>query len=877
MTMTLVGLPVALGGGGGAGGGGGGAALAMANAAAAAQPAPGGMMGMSLGQGASASSAPHGLAVTPLSLVYSSFGAAPRPGASLPPPAPHPPPLLSARSVGTEGSGIIEINGPLSGIGNHNSSGTARRTGRGGAGGAQSAPEPSLPPGFFRVEDEAHAERLRAQIQAQDSLHDYLGGSSSAAASAAAAAAATQQLLVRFQGALASATGGGGGGPSSGLAVVSPTKLRPGAGASATGLQAAILQTAYAPGMLALPPEALGAGVRVTPAQRVAGIAYAAEARAAIRQAIELQAKVLHSMETTETALRYGMFLLALMYFRIMNQLARLKHAFGGDAEAQALLNPDGGGDKAAERSLGLLPTTASALTQERHRMVAAEKAKLKREAAKAVSNAKASSGYAAKAARAAAVAMADRMAKVRRERRRFRTTAAALKIQCAFRGFRVRRTIEDYKRRKKAHDEYAALRTYAATRIASVWRGYMGRILAAERRQELLDFIKFYRSNEAEEMLTEFYSQNPIKKYFKERDEKKGAREAAVVRAQVVQARLLKDEDARAQMGAAAPLARNTYGNIAKLDKHVEGKTAEELAAEALEEDEEERDRKAVAEAMGRDGGAGAAGTGLAGSSSSAAAAAAAAQNEGEEADGDVARPVDLDRLGVDPEFFNMRKPPPSYAPVGKDRLRGLLAKGYARNTARALKAETSGAFETGMVDESALRTILEENPSSSSSSSSRPGSGKTARSGGDPPAAAAAAAANGGRGRPAEPDADRIRAYERQSARRRLALERKEMEDDRERARRRGIRADAVEEESEEDDDDDDEDDEEGEEGGDDDGGHSGAGRSRTGSRTTAASGGAASASVRSGREGTTRTQASAQATASSLGRPPLPAKRR
>jgi hypothetical protein len=54
-----------------------------------------------------------------------------------------------------------------------------------------------------------------------------------------------------------------------------------------------------------------------------------------------------------------------------------------------------------------------------------------------------------------------------------------------------VRRTIEDYKRRKKAHDEYAALRTYAATRIASVWRGYMGRILAAERRQELLDFTK--------------------------------------------------------------------------------------------------------------------------------------------------------------------------------------------------------------------------------------------------------------------------------------------------------------------------------------------------------------------------------------------------
>jgi len=109
-----------------------------------------------------------------------------------------------------------------------------------------------------------------------------------------------------------------------------------------------------------------------------------------------------------------------------------------------------------------------------------------------------------------------------------------------------VRRTIDDYKRRKPAHDEYTALRHYAVTRIQAIWRGYVGRLIVAERRQELLDFIKYYRANEADDMVVEYYNQNPIKRYFRDRRNAAEARENAVTRSRVSRARLLDDDEIR-------------------------------------------------------------------------------------------------------------------------------------------------------------------------------------------------------------------------------------------------------------------------------------------------------------------------------------------
>lgn len=554
VTMNVSGLPMQQGPGP--------ASFASSFASSAAQPPMnrlllGGGTGWTAGAGSNSSSpfgftSPLAPGSMPLNLVYSPFGSVPSlhlsnattragpvagSGIGLASPmavsiaAPSNPPLgyrdgFGAQLVASQPSFMAQLPNALDTNGAAGAA-TARSTGAQTFGRdgnitmtiGPSAQDMPLPPGFFRVDDEAHAQRLRSQIAAQQALHEYLlagTGVSTAAFQQAMATAAINgtsgggagmgggpdSMAHLLSATIAAVTAGMPGGPA--VHVPTPAELalaRPGAASGGgTGLQAAILRTGFGPRMLALQPEDLGSGTRVTREQKAAGIQFAVEARTAIRKAIEAQAKVLHAMDETETSLRYGMFLLALMYFRIMNQLAKLKSSFSGDVEAVSLAPKSSAEDGTTSRNLGLVPATMAAMTAERRRMIESEKNKLKREAAKAIANAKATAGFASILARRTAVETADRMHAVRKERKKRKQTAAAVTIQCAYRGFRVRRTIDDFKRRKNAHDEYQSLRHYAATRIQALWRGYMARLLVAEKREELLNFVKFYRSNEAGE-----------------------------------------------------------------------------------------------------------------------------------------------------------------------------------------------------------------------------------------------------------------------------------------------------------------------------------------------------------------------------------------
>jgi len=689
-----------------------------------------------------------GSSTTPLSLVYSAFApqgtmngsVTTRPVTKLP-----------------EEEEIMEINGPFAG---HR------------APSSMNTQPTALPAGFFRVENEEHAQRLRAQIQQQNALHAYLTVGNAAMNQFQSATSSVQQFM---QPPPVPINTGMTGIPTLMTAINQTNTLsnaiipdkRPGASNKATGLQLSILKTNYAPGMLALAPEALGSGVRTTQEMRTAGLAYAMEARAAIRQAIEAQAKVLHTMEMTETALRYGMFLLALMYFRIMNQLAKLKSSFGGDAEAASLLSANK--DAIQPRNLGLLSSTSSAMTEERQRMINADKAQLKRETAKAMANARASAGFAAMAARQTAIETAERMAKVRKERKRRRQNKAALRIQCCYRGYRVRRTLDDFKRRKRAHDEFTALRIYAATRIQACWRGYMGRLLVFQRRQELLDFMKFYRSNEAEDMIQEFYSQNPVRRYFRDRKLAKEKNETAHLRAAVGTARLLDDDDIRKRIGNSVTSNRHKFNNLAKGDRDAKNKSEAELAFELQEEEEEERHRKALEEAKAKATGG------------------KTIQDNDEEEDDEtiISKPLNLDKLGTDKAFFNIRNPGTNYLPVGKDRLKVLLNQRYAHTSARAFQAEVSGKYETGIVNvEDVLgkddEVVLNEND-------------KTVplrvlnKIPSLPPGLMGSSALH----RIAEPSNDAVKEFERKSAELRMKLQEEEEEREREKLRRIRIRA--------------------------------------------------------------------------------------
>ena len=112
-------------------------------------------------------------------------------------------------------------------------------------------------------------------------------------------------------------------------------------------------------------------------------------------------------------------------------------------------------------------------------------------------------------------------------------------------------------------------MRVYAATKIQSLFRGFCARRLVRAKRTELENFIKFYRAMEADDVLSEYYNQNPMKRFFKNRETQANEKEAAVLRTTIAQARLLDDDEIRRRLGAMArkdPIPK--YGNLRKTDK---------------------------------------------------------------------------------------------------------------------------------------------------------------------------------------------------------------------------------------------------------------------------------------------------------------------
>ena len=462
-----------------------------------------------------------------------------------------------------------------------------------------------IPAGFIEVANDADAARVRAQIAAQNSLHGWLGASgfgggaievsasekyetakaqySAAASRAALAATSVKEALALAANTSANASNlsrlsqpqviaaiqtagirlggpqltinpfaGAGAAPVGGsdkdavaaaLAAAGGSLVTVG-GDSATGIRADVLNTSFAGAMLALPVEALGSGVRTSAAQREAGIAYEAAARSAIRSAILTQANIAEAMDVTESTLTYGMFLLSLAYFRIMNQLARLK-TMGTDAStqraaAEALAGPPGA--KGGSSNLGLSAATTGALTEERKRIETAEKLKLHRLGLKSIAFAKAASWYAAAVARRSTADEAARQIAIRKHKREARRVAAVLSIQRAWRGHRVRRTLMHYGERKALFSEFEALRIFAATRIQAVWRGYIAKQVVAAKRAELAAFLRHTRAKDAAEVGKMYYELHPLHAMVANARAAAAARGGDRIRADVRAARMLDD-----------------------------------------------------------------------------------------------------------------------------------------------------------------------------------------------------------------------------------------------------------------------------------------------------------------------------------------------
>jgi len=565
-----------------------------------------------------------------------------------------------------------------------------------------------FPAGFIRVEDEEQAHKLKEALVAQRTLHTMLQNTKTATSLQHLRQASSSSSLP-FNAptkslALAIIPNVEGLSPKSQQALA----IR---GSRSVGLQSSILKTQFGARMLSLPAEALGQGQRPSLQTAAAGIGYAAEARAAIRTALSVQAKVLHSMEETEVTLRYGMFLLALMYFRIMNQLSRLRSVFAGNAvftsEDGEKIQPIDTSVIQSSNILGLSSLTVSAMTLERQGMVQAEMNKMRREGAKALSNAKASAGFAAMHARKVARETSARLDAIREERKRVRLNRAATKIQSVYRGVHVRKTIGELRLRQNAYSEFMVLKTFAAVRIQAAWRGHVARAIVLEKRRELENFIKFYRAMEADDMLSEYYNQNLLQRVLKKNATKSTNEDEEVLRLSIAQARLVDDAEINRRLGKAkAKEPIPTYGNLARTDKHDLGKTQEQIDfeeeeqkaqmryARAIQEEESDRNRK-LAKMKVAENRAEYVGTGKG--------IPLAEAIKYEDQNGYKREELDLDRPGRDSAFFNIREPK-VHIPVGMDRLRVLMQQGYAHATSRAFAAEKASVYETGLVQDTHL-----------------------------------------------------------------------------------------------------------------------------------------------------------------------------
>ena len=199
--------------------------------------------------------------------------------------------------------------------------------------------------------------------------------------------------------------------------------------------------------------------------------------------------------------------------------------------------------------------------------------------------------------------------------------------------------------------------------------------------------------------MLSEYYNQNPMQRFFKNREIAAREEEAAILRTTIAQARLLDDAEIAKRLGTMMkkdPIPK--YGNLKKTEKDDAGKSKEQLAFERAEDADQLKYLQSVKEVEAR---------------ARAAALRQRAVDRGmhvsqqavlplseviadEDLGANRAAELDLDRPGRDPLFFPIREPK-VYLPVGKDRLRSLMAQGYASATARAFAAEKNTEFETG------------------------------------------------------------------------------------------------------------------------------------------------------------------------------------
>jgi hypothetical protein len=209
-----------------------------------------------------------------------------------------------------------------------------------------------------------------------------------------------------------------------------------------------------------------------------------------------------HMLNETESTLRFGLFMLTLMYFRAMTYLSRDKKAFSG---ADDDIGGTHGGKVMTDERMRMLDEENKMSTRKKKldaimvRAKVGEQRRIEREA------------------RERKEAIQKLQAIVRRQKQE---TDSILQIQRIYRGHLGRKAASRWALKRAELGAMNALLNATAITIQRYYRGYLGREIAIVKRMEMAQFIALMRAQEAAADEDLYWDTHPLKRWNKKRRE---------------------------------------------------------------------------------------------------------------------------------------------------------------------------------------------------------------------------------------------------------------------------------------------------------------------------------------------------------------------
>jgi hypothetical protein len=268
-----------------------------------------------------------------------------------------------------------------------------------------------------------------------------------------------------------------------------------------------------------------------------------------------------HMLNETESSLRFGIFMLTLMYFRAMTFLAREKKSWGGV------------GDPGSKQP--------KLMTDERMQMVEEENRLAARKKKVETVLARSKVGEARRLTREAAErreAVQELQKVVRRQKLEFNSVTT---IQRVFRGHVGRKAAKRWALKRAELGAMNALLNATAICIQRCYRGYLARVLTVRKRAEMAQFIALMRAQEAQADEEVFWETHPWQRFKRDQKEWTDKKLRAAHKTEVLGGARLSEEEEEAMKEAAMDAIDDEMGEE-ESDSDDEVDPDEQAAAEA-------------------------------------------------------------------------------------------------------------------------------------------------------------------------------------------------------------------------------------------------------------------------------------------------------